>query len=171
MNTSAPAVLAISGSKNSGKTTLIEALIPIISAKGLKVAVIKHHGHKFGDEIPDKEGRDTYKFLKQGAYATTVFDDDLYMLVKRKPVDERELIEHFSDADLILLEGFKFSDWPKIELVRDVAKFESNTDTLIGVVTNCDVKSILNKDVPIFSYDAYDSISDLIFQYMEMQGE
>lgn len=168
-NKNKPTVLAISGSKNSGKTTLIEALIPIFSEKGLKVAVIKHHGHKFGDEIPDKEGRDTYKFLEKGAYATTVFDQDLYMLVKRKPVDASELIEHFSDADLIFLEGFKFSEWPKIELVRDTPKFESNTDTLIGVVTNCDLSTILQKEVPIFSYDDYDGISELISEYISKQ--
>ena len=170
MNTNTPAVLAISGKKNSGKTTLIEALIPIFSSYGLKVAVIKHHGHKFGEEIPDRAGTDTYKFLAKGAYATTVYDEDLYMLVKRKPVDENELIEHFSDADLILLEGFKFSSWPKIELVRDVPKFESDTTTLIGVVTNCDISTLLNREVPIFSYDDYDTISKFILEYMNFQN-
>ena len=167
MNITKPSILAISGTKNSGKTTLIEALIPIFSDMGLKVAVIKHHGHKFGEEIPDREGTDTYKFLAKGAYATTVFDDDLYMLVKRKPVDETELIEHFSDADLILLEGFKFSSWPKIELVRDTPKFESELDTLIGVVTNCDLSFTTDIDVPIFAYDDYQSISKLILEYMK----
>ena len=166
MNTKKPKVLAISGVKNSGKTTLIEALIPIISSKGFKVAVVKHHGHKFGDEIPDKEGTDTYKFLAKGAYATTVFDDDLYMLVKRKPVDENELIDHFSDADLIFLEGFKFSSWPKIELVRDTSKFESDTETLIAAVTNCDLSGLLDKEIPIFAFDDYEAIAQLIFEYM-----
>ena len=52
------------GRSNTGKTTVIERLIPILVGKGLKVAVIKHHPHDF--EI-DKPGKDTYRYKQAGA--------------------------------------------------------------------------------------------------------
>ena len=47
-----PAVLAVSGTHNSGKTTLLEKLIPLLRARGLKVGVIKHDGHDFTPDVP-----------------------------------------------------------------------------------------------------------------------
>ena len=47
-----PDVIAVSGEKNSGKTTLIEAVLPILAARGYRVAVIKHDGHSFEPDVP-----------------------------------------------------------------------------------------------------------------------
>ena len=58
-------IFAISGVKNSGKTTLICKLLEIFKEKGLKVAVLKHDGHDFEPDIP---GTDTYRQLQAGAY-------------------------------------------------------------------------------------------------------
>ena len=63
-------IFAISGVKNSGKTTLICRLLEIFKDKGLKVAVLKHDGHDF---VPDVPGTDTYCQLQSGAYGTAVF--------------------------------------------------------------------------------------------------
>ena len=62
---SSPAVVAVSGVKNSGKTTLIEGMLPHLAAAGLSVAVVKHDGHTF---LPDVPGTDTGRFLAAGAY-------------------------------------------------------------------------------------------------------
>ena len=98
-------IFAISGVKNSGKTTLICRLLEIFKDKGLKVAVLKHDGHDF---VPDVPGTDTYCQLQSGAYGTAVFSAGKYMLVKQQPqISEKELAEFFPEADLILLEGFK----------------------------------------------------------------
>ena len=99
-------IFAISGVKNSGKTTLICRLLEIFKDKGLKVAVLKHDGHDF---VPDVPGTDTYCQLQSGAYGTAVFSAGKYMLVKQQPqISEKELAEFFPEADLILLEGFKY---------------------------------------------------------------
>ena len=109
-------IFAISGVKNSGKTTLICRLLEIFKDKGLKVAVLKHDGHDF---VPDVPGTDTYCQLQSGAYGTAVFSAGKYMLVKQQPqISEKELAEFFPEADLILLEGFKYSTYPKIEIIR-----------------------------------------------------
>ncbi len=109
-------LFAVSGVKNSGKTTLICRLLEIFSGMGLRVATIKHDGHEFNADVP---GTDTYRQLRAGAYGTAVFSAEKYMVVKRqKDTAEDQLLELFPEADLILLEGFKHSPYPKIELVR-----------------------------------------------------
>ena len=110
---SVPVIFAISGEKNSGKTTLIEAVLPILAERGYRVAVIKHDGHSFE---PDVSGTDTRRFFDAGAIGTAVFDSEKFMLVKRQSVNERQLFEAFPDADLILIEGLKDSGYAKLRL-------------------------------------------------------
>ncbi|MDR1067669.1 MAG: molybdopterin-guanine dinucleotide biosynthesis protein B [Clostridiales Family XIII bacterium] len=141
-----PAIVAVCGSKNSGKTTLIEAVLPHLARAGLNVAVIKHHGHKLD---PDVRGTDTYRFNHNGAYGTVITDDDCFMLVKYGRTDERALMRYFPEADLILLEGYKESGWPKIEMRRDAAVSVCDTKTLIAVVTDGIVPE---RDIPVFAY-------------------
>lgn len=109
-------IFAISGVKNSGKTTLITRLLPILSGQGLLVATIKHDGHDFNADVP---GTDTYRHFHAGAYGTAIFSDHKYMIVKQQPgVTEEQLMDLFPEADLILLEGFKTCPYRKIELIR-----------------------------------------------------
>ena len=133
-------IFAISGVKNSGKTTLICRLLEIFKDKGLKVAVLKHVGHDF---VPDVPGTDTYCQLQSGAYGTAVFSAGKYMLVKQQPqISEKELAEFFPEADLILLEGFKYSTYPKIEIIRKGNSAESvcNPKKLMAIATNLDTE-------------------------------
>lgn len=109
-------VFAISGVKNSGKTTLITRLLPLLAGQGLNVATIKHDGHDFNADVP---GTDTYRHFQAGAYGTAIFSDSKYMVVKQQPhLTEERLMELFPEADLILLEGFKTCPYRKIELIR-----------------------------------------------------
>lgn len=130
-----PVVVAVSGVKNSGKTALIEAMLPYLAAAGLYTAIIKHDGHSF---LPEPPGTDTGRFMAAGAWGAAIFDGEKCKLVKREQVDEGVLIAQFPEADLILLEGFKHSSWPKLEVVR-----KGNSDapvcdpaTLLGLVTD-----------------------------------
>lgn len=109
-------ILAISGFKNSGKTTLIQNIIPILKNKGYKVATIKHDSHDF---VPDVPNTDTFKHRESGAYGVAIFSDNKFMISKDEKITEKELIIHFEDADIILLEGFKNSEYPKIEVIRE----------------------------------------------------
>lgn len=111
-----PLVVAISGVKNSGKTTLITKLVPVLNSRGYRTAVVKHDGHDFSCDIP---GTDTYKFIESGAYGTAIFSP-YRMFVHKVGTGEREeeLIAMFPEADLILLEGFKELPYPKLEIIR-----------------------------------------------------
>ena len=72
-----PAVLAVSGVHNSGKTTLLEKLLPVLRSRGLKVGVIKHDGHDFTPDVP---GTDSYRLREAGAEGVAVYYGARYLL-------------------------------------------------------------------------------------------
>ena len=134
-----PVIAAVSGVKNSGKTTFLEKLVSLLKSKGYKVAVIKHDGHEFE---PDVEGTDTWKLRKAGAYGTAIFSKGRWMIVKEEPeMDETRLVAMFPEANFILLEGFKYSDYPKFEIVREGNSQNCVCDpkTLLGLVTDTEL--------------------------------
>ena len=155
-----PVILAVSGVKNSGKTTLIERLIPLLAKKGIRTAVIKHDGHSF---TPDTPNTDSYRFFSAGACGTAVFDGEKFSLTRRTSITEKELIALFPDADLILLEGFKGSEYKKLELVRAGVSSEPVCDssTCIALVTDLE----LAVELPLFHPDAVEDIAAFIAEY------
>ncbi len=110
-----PVVLAVSGVKNSGKTTLIERVLPRLNAAGLKTAVIKHDGHAFQADPPDT---DTGRHFGAGACGVAIFDGEKSKVIRRGTTGVEALFPLFPEAELILLEGLKASPWPKLEVVR-----------------------------------------------------
>lgn len=130
-----PRTIAISGVKNSGKTTLIASILPYLRQAGCSTAVIKHDGHSFDADPPNT---DTGKYMAAGAVGTAIFDAGKYKSIHRRTVDEQELLALFPEADLILLEGFKHSTWPKLEVVRGAVSSHPvcKTDNLLAVVTD-----------------------------------
>jgi len=108
--------LSIVGKSGSGKTTLITRIIPLLQQKGIRVGIIKHTAHGF--EM-DHEGKDSWKHQQAGADAVMVASDTAYALVKKvTPVRLEELEGQMADLDLIITEGYKGSDRPKIEVHR-----------------------------------------------------
>ena len=123
-----PAVLAVSGLHNSGKTTLLEKLLPALRSRGLKVGIIKHDGHDFTPDVP---GTDSYRLREAGAEGVAVYSGQRYLLTEMFRLTEQDLLALFErhGYDLVLLEGFKDSGWPKIEVVR-----KEISDTPVSVV-------------------------------------
>lgn len=154
-------ILAVSGVKNSGKTTLLEKLIPALNARGLRVAIVKHDGHGFA---ADREGTDTCRLLQAGAMGAAIFDGEKFQMVKYAAVSEADMIALYPEADLILLEGFKWTDYPKIELVRKGNSEAPVCDpaTLIALVTDADARV---PGVPAFDYSEIDALADHIVNW------
>jgi molybdopterin-guanine dinucleotide biosynthesis protein MobB len=163
-----PAMIAVSGIKNSGKTTLLEKIIPRLSERGFRIAVIKHDGHDFK---PDVEGTDTHRFLEAGAFGTGIFSGSKYMLVKTGGgADEAAIARHFSDMDILFLEGFKHSEYPKIEIVREAV---SKTpvcapETLIAMVTDLPLSL---EAVPVCRPDDIGLLCDIIETHVRKRWE
>jgi molybdopterin-guanine dinucleotide biosynthesis protein B len=107
----------VAASSNSGKTTLIEKIVGILKARGLRVTVIKHTSAGF--EL-DKPGKDSWRFRQAGADAVVLVGPDSMALVKsisREPSPE-ELAQVAGDADIVIQEGFKHSAANRIEVFR-----------------------------------------------------
>lgn len=111
-------VLGVAAWSGTGKTTLLEKLLPRLAEDGLKVAVIKHAHHSF--EV-DQPGKDSYKLRSAGAAPVLVASRQRFALMQETPgngePDLAELIAmmvpHY--PDLVIVEGFK--DWPIHKLV------------------------------------------------------
>lgn len=159
-----PFLFAVSGVKNSGKTTLITKLIPIFKKYGLRTATIKHDGHDFEADV---QGTDTYAHLQAGAYGTAIFSKTKYMIVKQEAISEKQLITCFPKADIILLEGFKNSDYPKIELIR-----KGNSDmpvcangSVVAVASDFCPENGSERDVPLLDLNNPEEIAEFILDY------
>lgn len=132
-----PVIFQIVGYQNSGKTTITSKLIQALLHYGLKTATIKHHGHNARPDAPDE--KDSAKHLKAGAVASIVEGGGRMILqadhYPASLLEQINLIEHFQ-AEVILIEGYKLEEFPKLVLLRNKADLE-----LLSKVTN--VKMIM----------------------------
>jgi len=154
-------VVSIVGKSNSGKTTLIEKLIPELKERGYRVGTIKHCGH---DHEFDREGTDSWRHVRVGSEATLVVSPSRLALFKGW--DSNEELDRFLDFlfdgyDLVLMEGFKSAPGPKIE-VFDPTKHSiplcSAGDDLVALVTD----ERLPIEVPTFPRTALVELTDFI---------
>ena len=114
-------VVGFAGYSGSGKTTLVEKLIPALKARSLRVSVVKHAHHNFDIDQP---GKDTFRHRKAGAAEVVVASSRRMALIREFEVPNKLLDVHTLIAaldrtvDWVLVEGFKNSDLPKIEIWR-----------------------------------------------------
>ncbi len=132
-----PPVVSIVGKSKSGKTTFIEKLVGELKSRGYRVATIKHtpQGMTF-----DEPGRDSWRHIQAGSEATAIASPDKIVLIK--PIAQAltldEIVRFFGeDYDIILTEGFKQGNAPKIEVHRkEVGSPLSSIKKLIAIVTD-----------------------------------
>ncbi len=109
--------VAFIGHSGAGKTSLICRLIPVLLARGYRVGTAKH----VGPEVePDTPGKDTFLHREAGAVRVLLYSDlrgALFWEHEGTPVEEY-LTRYLADLDLVLLEGFKHGNFPKIEVYR-----------------------------------------------------
>ena len=154
-------IVSIVGKSNSGKTTLLEKIIPELVKRGYRVATIKHNVHGF--DI-DHESKDSWRHKKAGAHTTIVSSPHQLALIQDVDHDHsfEEIRDKFiTDADIILTEGFKVNAYPKIEVYRAELKNEplyKKDDNLLAFAS--DTK--LNIGVPCFDINDTQSLVDLI---------
>ena len=114
-----PRLISVVGKKNSGKTSLVVVLTKELVRRGHRVMTIKHGSHPF--EI-DQQGRDTWRHMHEGGSERVVMETPglrVLLAKPREPMGPRELANEFlADAELVVVEGFKTSDLPKIEVFR-----------------------------------------------------
>lgn len=157
-----PTICIVSAVSDVGKTTFMEKLIAEMVQRKYRVGAVKSDCHGFEMDIP---GKDSWRFGQAGAKATAVIGVDKYALVQKtegkKALDE--VIRLIEDVDIILVEGFKMGDKPKIEVVRREkgTKLISRTEELIAVVTDV---TELPVSVPLYSLGDYQGVADFIIE-------
>ncbi len=155
-------VISIIGKSDSGKTTLLEKLIPELSRLGHKVGTIKHH-HR-GDFEIDIQGKDSWRHRQAGASATAISSQTGLGFHKNTEADisVAELTNrYFSDCDIVLTEGYKQAPFPKIEVFRKEAHSCSLAEegiTVDAMVTD----SPLNIQASLFSFNQVDQLARFI---------
>ncbi|MCS7239838.1 MAG: molybdopterin-guanine dinucleotide biosynthesis protein B [Candidatus Bipolaricaulota bacterium] len=109
--------VAIIGHSGAGKTFLICQLIPVLVARGYRVGTVKHVGPEVEPDVP---GKDTYLHREAGAARVLLYSDVRGALFWNHPgTPVAEYIERYmADLDLVILEGFKHGDFPKLEVYR-----------------------------------------------------
>lgn len=154
-------ILSIVGKSNSGKTTLIERLIPALKTRGYRVATIKHNRHGF--EI-DHEGKDSWRHRRAGAVATVIASPRVVALVEDadKEFTISELVDRYlRNADIILVEGFKNNPFPKIEVSLAASQHGplcTKEDKLLAVAGD----RRQDRDVPWYDINDIDGLVQLI---------
>ena len=145
-------VISVVGYANSGKTTV---LVKIISE-------LKRRGYR-GDFDIDHEGKDTYRHMEAGADTTVLASPNKFAIISKVKQEKTldELIGYIKDVDIIITEGYKREDKPKIEVFRQAnnkERIKGIEDQLISVISDSEITDA----VPSFSFTDIKEIVDFI---------
>ncbi|MEN8257242.1 MAG: molybdopterin-guanine dinucleotide biosynthesis protein B [Thermodesulfobacteriota bacterium] len=156
-----PPVISFIARPNHGKTTLLEKLLAEFAHRGLRVGVIKHHVHDF--EF-DKEGKDTWRHKQAGAHTVILSAPTGIGMTRDVDYDTPipELVaRYFHDMDLVCTEGYKWEDYPKVEVFRRAIGGEplaGRNETWAAFVSDADVDT----DLPCFGLDDIAQLADFL---------
>lgn len=158
-------VFGITGWKNSGKTTLVTALVSEFVRRGYRVSTVKHAHHEFDIDTP---GKDSHRHRVSGANEVLVASGTRWALMhemRDEPAPSlSELLAHLAPCDLVLVEGFKRDRHQKLEVVRANAKEPpiANTDpSIIALATDSPNLFPQHKTLPL---NDIKTIADFITQ-------
>jgi molybdopterin-guanine dinucleotide biosynthesis protein B len=158
-----PFVLQFVGYSNSGKTTLLTGLIGRLEQQGIRVGVIKHDGaHDFEW---DQAGTDTYRFREAGASLIAIQSHTKTAMIEQTAVPLGELIKRMATAgaEIVLVEGFKWEDYPKMVVLREETDRE-----LLSLVTQpvaiISWREFFHPELPVFSIDDAEGIYQFILE-------
>lgn len=153
-------LISVVGKSDSGKTTLLEKLLPELKRRGYRVATVKHDVHGF--EV-DRPGKDSWRHAQAGSDVTVISSPSKLAIIKK--VERDSGLESIAraignDVDIIITEGYKAGSAPKIEVHRKAASSEllCSAEELIALATD----EPLQMDVPQYGLDDAKGLVDCI---------
>jgi molybdopterin-guanine dinucleotide biosynthesis protein MobB len=155
-------IYGVVGWKNAGKTGLMERLVSEICNRGFSVSTIKHAHHHFDVDQP---GKDSYRHRQAGASEVLLASGTRWALMNElRQGDEpplKALLAKLSPVDLILVEGYKRDDHPKVEA------FRSETGQPLIATDDVTIRAVASNvgfeiDKPVFDLDDTTAIADFI---------
>lgn len=156
-----PPVISFVGKAESGKTTLLEKLIPELRRRGYQIGVIKHHVHEFDMDTP---GKDTWRHAQAGAATVVLSSPTGIGLIENTATDLpiSQLVERFfQKVDLVLTEGYKHESFPKIEVVRRGNRqtpIQNRDNSWIAIISDINVTA----DLPHFGLEEISELADFL---------
>lgn len=162
-------IFGFAGYSGSGKTTLIERLIPLFTQRGLRLSLIKHTHHGFDIDRP---GKDSYRFREAGAMEVMLAGAQRWALMRELQGETEpalaELLSRLSPCDLVLVEGFKSADLPKIEVHRPSARqVMIHTEYPNVVAIASDAK--LDVSLPVLDLNDPEAVAGFVLRYLGME--
>ncbi|MDK9751175.1 bifunctional molybdopterin-guanine dinucleotide biosynthesis adaptor protein MobB/molybdopterin molybdotransferase MoeA [Vibrio sp. B513a] len=162
-------ILGFAAYSGTGKTTLLEALLPKLTEAGLRIGMLKHAHHNFD---VDKPGKDSYRLRKAGASQMLIASRNRFALMTETPEAEAEfeyLLTRFDEdmLDVVLVEGCKNIAFPKIELHREeVGKpwLYPNDENIIAIASD---SAELDSELPQMNINDLDAIAQFVLQYVQ----
>lgn len=162
-----PIIFGLAGWSGSGKTTLCTKLIKKFAKIGIKVGVLKHAHHKFNI---DKPGKDSFNLRKSGARPFVISSKERFAVVQENNKEEEkslyEILEIFSKdplckCDIIIVEGYKKEDIPKIEVFRsEIGKpfLHSDDESIFAIAS----EQKINTEIPYLNLNNISLITQFI---------
>jgi molybdopterin-guanine dinucleotide biosynthesis protein B len=154
-------VVSFVGKSGVGKTTALELVIRELKRRGRRVGTVKHDTHGF---VMDKPGKDSWRHAEAGSDAVAVSGPHKVALIRR--LDEEltldEIVRLMGDVEIVLTEGYKRGDKPKIEVTRKERGTEllCQAEELVGIMADYPVP--LGTLVPLFALDDAAGVVDLL---------
>jgi len=162
-------IIAVVGSKKSGKTTAVEALVKGFTGKGYTVATVKHIPEL--DFTMDTEGKDTWRHTKAGARVTLSVAPNELAFIKKADTTRyglTEIVKHCEDeADIIILEGFRDLVAqnplvPKVVAVKTAEEVKEASEYFKPIVAFSGALSTVPKGLRIPYFDAMQKTEKLV---------
>jgi molybdopterin-guanine dinucleotide biosynthesis protein MobB len=156
-------VLGIAGYKNAGKTTLVVDVVRELTGRGFRVATVKHAHHEFDIDHP---GKDSYQHRQAGASEVIVASSlrwaHIVELGEQPEPSLAELLEQVGDVDIVIVEGFKHGNHPKLEIRRsgsDAPLIAGEHDSVRAIVSDGEISE---SPVPVIDRADIVAITDFI---------
>ncbi|PLX43348.1 MAG: molybdopterin-guanine dinucleotide biosynthesis protein B [Hyphomicrobiales bacterium] len=162
-------VFGVAGFKNSGKTTLVTRIVQELSDRGYAVSTIKHAHHGFD---LDKPGRDSFLHRNAGAQEVAIISNSRWALMRElrgaeEPVF-RDVLSKLSPCDVVIVEGYKMEDHPKIELRlagSERRPLAPEDPTIVAIASD---EPISDEHLPCFERNRVRDIADFIVTHLEL---
>ena len=159
-------IIAIAGYRGSGKTTLIERVVPVLVREGLRVSLIKHAHHEFDVDQP---GKDSWRHRHAGCTEVLLSSSTRWALMHElREAPEPKLqdqLKHLSPCDLVIVEGYKHDPIPKIEVRLKGAHTPSlypDDPNVVAIATD----DVLDTQLPQLDANDGEAVARFIIQHL-----
>lgn len=168
-------IFGITGWKNSGKTALVSKLVNALGQRGFKVSTVKHTHCDFDVDTP---GTDSYKHRQAGAHQVMLAGNRRWALMKEVKqggeAELAELLKHMDPVDLVIVEGFKMGDQPKIQVVRPQNNTEPLSEDAQPIVAIASDEQVNPSDYgcsgPLLDLNDPEAIASFIVDYCKLSS-